>query len=201
MKIRVLLIVSLLVLVSSLHAQHRLEISEPDGFSWVKVMDNSGAAYDQLVGALDADDSVLVPTRYCYILYTKGFLVADSCADDEMVGQALYSTEGELLIPASRGYLKIRAIDKDGFRYLLARTRMDGHYYWAVCDIYGHEVIAPAMYSDLMESPFGTFYYTPKGFAVKYNKKYTYLHIYVDEEGRMYQLQDNETHYLFNYDE
>ena len=189
--------ICLLALLSVLpaRAQQRLVMSESDGFGWTKVMGTG-----QLVGALDVDDSVLVPTEYCYLLYAKGFLIADSCADDEVVGEAAYDTDGNCLIPASRGYLKIRPVDNKGIRYIMARTRIDGHYYWAVCDVYGHEVISPIMYSDLMESPYGSFYYTDKGFAVKYKKKYTYLHIYVDEDGRMYQRDEDGIVYLADYE-
>lgn len=197
MKIRDLLIWTLMLMMGGLlYAQQRLEMDERDGFSWVKVMGEG-----QRVGALDSDDSILVPMDYCYVQYAKGLLIADSCADDQVVGEAAYDVFGDCIIPASRGYLKIRPVEKDGARYLLVRTRMDDHNYWAVCDVFGNEVISPAMYSDLMESPYGTFYYTDKGFAVKYNKKYTYLHIYIDEEGRMYQKKNKEIVYLVEYEE
>lgn len=183
-------------------AQQRLELWENDGFGWVKVMGKGN-----LVGALDDGDSVLVPLRYCYVEYQKGIFVADSCVDEAVVGVAAYNTDGECIIPASRGYTKIRPMLQKGGRFLQVRTMVDRRSYWGVCDIYGNEVISPLMYGDVMGNPHGLFYYTDKGFAVKRESKnskkpkYTYLDIYVDEEGRMYQLdEDGQAVYLADYE-
>lgn len=188
----------LMLAVVPARAQQRYEQAESDGFVWTKVMGG-----DRLVGALDADDSLLVPMRYCYIEYQKGFLLADSCVDDQVAGVAVYDQEGRCLIPAERQYVKVKPTMQKGAIYLQVRVMMDRKACWGVCDIYGNEIISPLMYADLMENPRGMFYYTEKGFAVKRDvkkNKLTYIGIFVDEEGRMYQLDaKGEPEYLTDY--
>ena len=176
---------TMLLSIAAVSAQERLEMSESDGFEWIRVTDSEGH-----IGALDEDDSVLVPTRYCRVVYSRGMLVADSCAEDYLVGTAVFTSDGECIIPASREYLKVKPTHQKGADFLLVRIKMDRRTYWGVCDIYGNEVISPVMYADLMADPHSMFYYTEKGFAVKRDKKrdkFTYIGIFVDEDGRMYQ--------------